>query len=185
MNEHGKCRKWASVAFLSKLPAFWFSNHLGQTTGAVCLGEQSLKELLLNYTEIFPRVMDPYSPNIHITKTWLGSDFPAPPPTKVCSKELCYGDQLRWRIVPFSCVLSCSAVSDSFCNPMDCSPPGSSVHGILQARRLEWVAMPSSRGSSPPRDQTPISRVSCIGRQILYHFTTWEAFLYYKTLNSA
>ena len=37
-------------------------------------------------------------------------------------------------------------------NPMDCSPPGSSVHGSLQARTLEWVAMPSSRGSSPPRD---------------------------------
>ena len=40
------------------------------------------------------------------------------------------------------------------CNPTDCSPPGSSVHGILQARTLEWVAMPSSRGSSRPRDQT-------------------------------
>ena len=39
------------------------------------------------------------------------------------------------------------------------------VHGILQARKLEWVAMPSSRGSSPPRGQT---RVSCIGRRILY-----------------
>ena len=36
----------------------------------------------------------------------------------------------------------------TLCNPMDCSPPGSSVHGILQARRLEWVAMPFSRGSS-------------------------------------
>ena len=46
----------------------------------------------------------------------------------------------------------------TLCNPMDCSPPGSSVHGILQARILEWVAMPSSRGSSPPRDWT---RVSC------------------------
>ena len=41
-----------------------------------------------------------------------------------------------------------------FCDPMDYSPPGSSVHGILQARILEWVAMPSSRGSSQPRDQT-------------------------------
>ena len=39
-------------------------------------------------------------------------------------------------------------------NPMDCSPPGSSVHGILQARVLEWVAMPSSSKSSPPRDRT-------------------------------
>ena len=39
------------------------------------------------------------------------------------------------------------------CNPMDCRPPGSSVHGILQARILEWVAMPSSRGSSQPRNR--------------------------------
>ena len=54
-------------------------------------------------------------------------------------------------------------------NPMDCSPPGSSVYGILQARILEWVAMPSSRGSSPPQDSTHVSYVSCIGRQVLYH----------------
>ena len=40
----------------------------------------------------------------------------------------------------------------TLCNPMDCSPPGSSVHEILQARILEWVVMPSSRGSSPLRD---------------------------------
>ena len=40
---------------------------------------------------------------------------------------------------------------------MDCSPSGSSVHGILQARILEWVAMPASRGSSPPRDRTRVS----------------------------
>ena len=45
------------------------------------------------------------------------------------------------------------------CDPMDCSPPGSSVHGILQAKIVEWVAIPSSRGSSQPRDQT---QVSCI-----------------------
>ena len=54
---------------------------------------------------------------------------------------------------------------------MDRSPPGSSVHGILQARTLEWVAMPSSRGSSPPRDQTRVSCVSCIGRQFFTHRT--------------
>ena len=42
----------------------------------------------------------------------------------------------------------------TLCNPMNCSPPHSSVHGILQARILEWVAMPSSMGSSQPRDQT-------------------------------
>ena len=57
----------------------------------------------------------------------------------------------------------------ALCNPLDCSPPGSSVCGILQARMLEWVAMPSSKGPSQPRDQTCISYVSCVGRQVLYH----------------
>ena len=54
-------------------------------------------------------------------------------------------------------------------DPMDCSPPGSSVHGIPQARILEGIAMPSPRGSSRPRDQTLVSYISCIGRQVLYH----------------
>ena len=54
-------------------------------------------------------------------------------------------------------------------DPMDYSSSGSSVHGILQARILEWVAMPSSRGSSWPRDQACISYVPCIGRRVLYH----------------
>ena len=51
---------------------------------------------------------------------------------------------------------SCSTLWD----PMDCSPPGSSVRGILQTRTLEWAAMPSSRGSYQPRDQAQVSRVS-------------------------
>ena len=51
----------------------------------------------------------------------------------------------------------------------DCSPLGSSVHRILQARILEWVAISSCRGSSRPRDQPRISCISCIDRQILYH----------------
>ena len=54
-------------------------------------------------------------------------------------------------------------------NPMDCSPPGSSVHEILQARILERVAAPFPRGSSQPRDRTRVSRISCIGRWVLYH----------------
>ena len=51
---------------------------------------------------------------------------------------------------------------------MDCSPPGSSVLWILQARMLEWVAISSTRWSSPPRDQTLVSCISCIDRTILY-----------------
>ena len=48
------------------------------------------------------------------------------------------------------------------CDPIDCSLSGSSVHGVLQARILEWVARPSSRGSSQPRDRTSVSSDSCI-----------------------
>ena len=57
----------------------------------------------------------------------------------------------------------------TLCNPMGHKLPGFSVYGILQAWILEWVAMPSSRGSSQPRDQTCVSYISCIGRQVLYH----------------
>ena len=53
------------------------------------------------------------------------------------------------------------------CDPMDCSPPGSSIHGILQARILEWVAISFCRGSSQPNDQI---RVSCIAGR-LYHLS--------------
>ena len=45
----------------------------------------------------------------------------------------------------------------TLCDPTDCSLPGSSIHGILQARILEWVAIPFSRGSSQPRDQTQVA----------------------------
>ena len=61
-------------------------------------------------------------------------------------------------------VLSISHIQ-FFWDPIDCSPPGSSVFGILQAKILEWVVVSFSRGSSPPRDRT-----SYIGRWILYHW---------------
>ena len=54
------------------------------------------------------------------------------------------------------CVLVTQS-SPTLCDPMDCSPTGSSVYGILQARILEWVAIPFSRGSSQPRDLTQVS----------------------------
>ena len=54
----------------------------------------------------------------------------------------------------------------TLCIPMDCSPPGSSVHGILQARILEWVVAPSSRGSSQCRDCTCVSYISCVSSQV-------------------
>ena len=57
----------------------------------------------------------------------------------------------------------------TLCNPMTHSLPGSSVHGILQARILKNTAISYSRGSSQPRDWTHISCISCIGRRIIYH----------------
>ena len=57
----------------------------------------------------------------------------------------------------------------NLCNPMDCRPSGSSVHWILQARILDWVEVPSSSGSSQPRDWTWVSCVSCTGSWVLYY----------------
>ena len=54
------------------------------------------------------------------------------------------------------CMSSCSFLFETHCDPMNCSPPGSSVHGIFQARILEWVAIAYSRGSFLPGDQ-PVS----------------------------
>ena len=68
----------------------------------------------------------------------------------------------------FQSVQLCPTPWDS----VDCSLPGSCVHGFLQARILEWVAMPCSRGSSPPRDST---HVFCITARLFIHWATWEA----------
>ena len=62
-----------------------------------------------------------------------------------------------------------------FCDPVDCSPPGSSIHGILQARILEWVAISFSRGSSRPRNWT---QVSCIAGRRFNLWATREALIY-------
>ena len=69
-------------------------------------------------------------------------------------------------IIAITQSLSCVRL---FCDPMDCILPGSYVHGIFQARILEWVAIFSSRGSSQLRDGTHVSCISCIDSRILYH----------------
>ena len=68
------------------------------------------------------------------------------------------------------CVYRGAQSCPTLCDPMDCSPPGSSVHGIFQARILEWIAIPFSRGSSWPRNQTSTSYISCFSKRILYHW---------------
>ena len=86
-------------------------------------------------------------------------------------REPSWGPRVMSSCLFLPCNVMCvshSVVSDS-CDPMDCSPPDSSVHGILQARILEWIAISFSRGSSQPRDRT---HISCVGRQILYCWAT-------------
>ena len=86
---------------------------------------------------------------------------------------LCFNKPPLYWTVRFECV--CVLVTQlclALCHPTDCSPPGSSVHGILQARILEWVASPSSMGSSQSRDQT---QVSCIAGRFFTIWATREA----------
>ena len=72
---------------------------------------------------------------------------------------------LKPELLSVCCAQSCPTL----CDPTDYSSPGFPVHGISQARTLEWVAMPSSKIFSPPRDQTCVSCISCTGRQVLYN----------------
>ena len=116
---------------------------------------------------------------------------PSPPPSFVeddftshsaaRTKPLVYTDS-KWpgslavpsgitRVSVCECVCMCMHTPSCpiLCDPMDCSPPGSSIHGILQARILEWVAFSFSRGSSRLKGRTYISCISCLGRWVLYH----------------
>ena len=78
-----------------------------------------------------------------------------------------------WKYLYCVCVLSHEL---TLCSPVGCSLPGSTVHGIFQARILGWVAISYLRGSSWSRHWT---WVSCIGRWVLYQWATWEAHLYH------
>ena len=88
--------------------------------------------------------------------------------------KLCSGSQLNFSPVlsviirSYARVCVLAQLCPTLCKPVDCSPPGSSDHGIFQARILEWVAISSSRGSSWPREWTRFPCVSCIGRWIYW-----------------
>ena len=106
-----------------------------------------------------------YFPRIIVEKSNAQRNFKLTRQTMILSK-ICLLQNQCWvaSVFPF------------LCHPIEYSPLGSSVHEIFQARILEWVATSSSRRSSPPMDQTLVSCISCIGRQILYHWATRELF---------
>ena len=84
-----------------------------------------------------------------------------------------------WNFYHFVCLVAQSC--PTHCDPRDCSPPGSSVHGISQARILEWVAMLSSRGSLQPRDWT---QVSCKAGRFFYCLSQQGPSITFPNLNS-
>ena len=75
-------------------------------------------------------------------------------------------------------ICMCAQLCPALWDHMNCSLPGSSVHGVSQARTLEWVALSYSRRSSWPRDW---NHITCIGRWILYYWATWEALTHSDT----
>ena len=89
--------------------------------------------------------------------------WPECPQQESGGPNACWSPGTQWECRLHFTAQSCLTL----CNTMDCSPPDCFVHGILQARILEWVAMPSTKGSSQPRDQT---QVSCIASRF---FTDW------------
>ena len=101
---------------------------------------------------------------IYNSLSWYFSLFACLSPALECKLHEIRESRASWKWKSLGCVW--------LCNPMDCNSPGSSIHGILQAGILEGVAIPSSRGSFQPRDQTRL--VHC--RQILYHLTTTTIF---------
>ena len=81
------------------------------------------------------------------------------------------------RGLPVKHMLMCAQSNLTFCSPVDYSPPGSSVCGVFQTRNTGTGGHFLLWGASQPRDQTYISCISCIDRQILYLCTTWEVLL--------
>ena len=102
------------------------------------------------------------TPHREGTWTWRGASLPASGEKCLLRSSITskiFAHLVLYFIIHKSGNVSCSLVSDSMW-PMDHSPPGSSVHGILQARILGWVAIPFSRGSSWRRDQTQVSYIA-------------------------
>ena len=125
--------------------------------GSRLLG-QGIRWLIIKDRYILPtsRGASTKTPQIH--KSPLVNDFPYSSRTGRCCEE--QPISLPFLLTKQVCAYLLSCVQFFLCDSMDCSPLGSSVHGILQARALEWVAMPSSRGSSQPRDQTKVSHIA-------------------------
>ena len=137
------------------------SSHVTETEAWAWLRGGVIFKYALNQKQMLPVIM--YSFAIHFLwqrKVKLMPVFSVGSVLYICFQSaIHHGACCFWVLVAQSCL--------TLCNPMDCSPPGSSVHGIFQARILEWVGIPFSRGSSRSRDWT---QFSCTAGRF---FTDW------------
>ena len=136
-----------------------------KTFNSIQEGHDDLKGIWVWKTRVMQKSRHHYQPVWFVEMDGLRQIF-YPFSYEVCSFWYKAAWVMRWFFsnkTTFKMILwssSCPTV----CKPRGCSPPGSSVRGILQARILEWVALSFSRGSSPPRDRTQVSCSSCSGQ---------------------
>ena len=118
-----------------------------------------------NQLEYCQRIMYKRSPCCH---SWSPTVYPQhiPQSDLLTNKSRHITPQFK-ALHAYVCAQSCPIL----CHPMNCSLTGSSVHGVFQARIMQWVAIFFSRRSSQSRDQTHVSCVSCIGRQFIYQLS--------------
>ena len=125
-----------------------------------CLCKHHLNGCAVIYSRCF---------NILLYTAWIISIFAKDIFVNIFEAFMVISDCVCVCVCVFECVHFVTQSCPTLCNPMSCSLPGFSVHGILQARVLEPVAISYSRESSRPKDLTRISCVSCIGQHLLYH----------------
>ena len=126
----------------------------------------SLSLLVTSFSRYFNLIFMPYSDDSSFIHSFMYELSPLE--CKFCVETGQFSGYLQclaYRYVLCSVAQSCLTL----CNPMDYSPPGSSVHGILQARIMESFAISYSWGSSRPKARTCVICISCTGKQILYH----------------
>ena len=175
--------QWTSKTFFLVVSSFWGPNY-GEKRFIALTVEHKTGE---GWTSLSAMFLSSVGPGEHFpllssvpASTWPGwaphpcSSFPVyfirsssfwkPNETlHLAGKVASVTQPKKW---PMTCV--CAWWCPTLCNPMDCSLPGSSVHGIAKARIWKWVAISFSRGSSPPTDWICISCLCCIGRQVPY-----------------
>ena len=139
-----------------QLPEFTQTHvHEFQLEGSQNKDVSFFHNLMHGYPEFYSKAFGVYEPSLntpHPNREWRlrALTVPVTCPIAVDAQAL--------RLV--LCINHGSVKKQTLWNPMGCSPPGSSVHGILQAKILEWVAMPFSRGPSQPKGRTQVSPIA-------------------------